>query len=106
MEPVYISHQLSGNWRKNIKAARLFVRAALLAGYAPVAPYLMDYDVLNEPQDRELGLAHDLALVPLCKELWLCGPIISPGMADEHDKAKETDIRIRRFFTPEEVYHD
>jgi len=94
---VYLAHPLSGDWEANIADARLWVRAALEAGYAPVAPYLMDYDVLHEPEDRDLGLAHDLAILPRCDELWLCGPRISTGMAMERDEASKHGLRIRHF---------
>jgi len=91
---VYLAHPLSGDWEANIADARLWVRAALEAGYAPVAPYLEDYSVLQEPEDRDLGIAHDLAVLERCEGLILCGPVVSPGMQLEREKARQIDIPV------------
>jgi hypothetical protein len=100
---VYIAHKLAGDWEANIADARLWVRAALLAGYAPVAPYLMAYDVLHEPEDRALGMEWDLAVLPRCDEIWLCGDTVSPGMQDEWKKAEAEGLRVRHFGSIAEV---
>ena len=63
MRLVYIAHPLSGDWDANIADARLWVRAAINCGYAPVAPYLMTEGILHEPEDREVGLLIDEAYV-------------------------------------------
>jgi hypothetical protein len=87
MRLVYIAHPLSGDWDANIADARLWVRAAIDCGYAPVAPYLMTEGILHEPEDREVGLLIDEAYVERCDELWLCGEVVSPGMAREAARA-------------------
>jgi hypothetical protein len=99
MKVVYIDHRLSGNWDANIADARLWVRAAIDAGYAPVAPYLTTEGILHEPEDRETGLLIEEAIVAVCDELWLCGPI-SAGMERECLSARGP---VREFQTIEEV---
>ena len=84
---VYLAHPLSEDWAANIADARLWVRAALDAGYAPVAPYLMTEGILHEPEDREIGLELDLATIQVCDQLWICGPLISTGVGQERDEA-------------------
>lgn len=98
---VYLAHPLSGDWEANIADARLWVRAALEAGYAPVAPYLEDYSVLQEPEDRDLGIAHDLAVLERCEGLILCGPVVSPGMQLEREKARQIGIPVWQIMSRE-----
>lgn len=88
MKVVYIAHPLRGDWHANVESARRYAYAALVAGYAPIAPYLMGLPLDDDVQrDRDLGLAHDLAVLPKCDELWLCGPRLSEGMAAEQELA-------------------
>ena len=99
---VYLAHRLSGDWEANIADARLWVRAALDAGYAPLAPYLMTEGILHEPEDRGLGLELDLAVIAVCDEIWLCGPM-SPGMWVEWQWADSRCIPTREFSVLSEV---
>ena len=104
MRPVvYLAHPLSGDWEANIADSRLWVRAALDAGYAPVAPYLMTEGILHEPEDRELGLELDLATIEACDELWLCGPVVSAGMQKELDHALRIGVTVWQFFLLSDV---
>ena len=93
---VYLAHPLSGNWAANIADARLWVRAALDAGYAPVAPYLMTEGILFE-KDREIGLELDLATIAVCDQLWICGPTVSNGMGREIEEAHRIGCWVREF---------
>ena len=93
---VYIAHALSGDWDANIARARRYVDLAARSGWAPVAPYLTLLGLLHEPEDRDLGLAIDVACVVRCDEIWLCGPCVSPGMAAELLAARGAGVPERR----------
>ena len=103
MRLVYIAHRLSGDWDANIADARLWVRAAIDCGYAPVAPYLMTEGILHEPEDREIGLQLDEAFVEVCDELWLCGETVSDGMAREAARAVNCGVMVRSVRTPRDI---
>jgi hypothetical protein len=103
MKVVYIAHPLSGDWEGNTASARRFAERAARTGRAPVAPYLTLDGLLHEPDDRALGLAIDLAMIPHCDELWLCGPRVTEGMRIEMETAFAYGVRVRRFSTPEEI---
>ena len=94
MRLVYLAHPLSGDWDANIADARLWVRAAIDAGFAPVAPYLMTEGILHEPEDREIGLELDCAIIARCDELWFCGPVVSAGMSHEAEAARTAGIPV------------
>jgi hypothetical protein len=94
---VYIAHPLSGDWAGNTAAARTFCEAAARSGYAPVAPYLTLDGLLVEPDDRDLGLEIDLAMIARCDEMWLCGPRESIGMAIERREAERLGLPVLRW---------
>jgi hypothetical protein len=101
-EVVYLAHPLSGDWEANIADAKAWMKAAFEAGFWPMAPYLMTEGVLHEPEDREIGLAFDKALLGYCDQLWLCGPRVSSGMAEEKKDAEEKyRMPVYQFATPE-----
>src|ERR1035437_8885892 len=93
----YLGPPLTADWEANIADARLWLRAGLDAGYAPVAPYLMTEGILHEPEDREIGMELDLATIAVCDQLWICGPTISNGMGKEVEEAHRLGIRVREF---------
>jgi hypothetical protein len=98
---VYLAHPLSGDWEANIADARLWAKAAFEAGFWPMAPYLMTEGILHEPEDREIGMEFDKALLAYCDQLWLCGPRVSSGMADEKAEAERFSMPVLQFTTPE-----
>ena len=103
MRLVYLAHPLSGDWDANIADARLWVRAAIDCGYAPVAPYLMTEGILHEPEDRDLGLQIDEAFIRRCDELWLCGETLSGGMKIESAVAVNEGITVRAVRSPRDI---
>lgn len=101
---VYVAHPLSGDIERNVASAKLWVRAAIDAGYAPLAPYLTLIDgILIEPDDRDIGLEIDFAVVARCDELWLCGDRISAGMSLERDAARQAGVRVVRLFSRADI---
>ena len=97
MKVVYIAHPLRGDWDANCASARRYCLAALRAGYAPLAPYLMGLALDDTvPEDRAAGLGWDLDVIARSvDEVWLCGDTVSPGMQMESDEAREQGIPVR-----------
>ena len=50
---------------------------------------------LSEETERELAISLDLRLMDVCRELWVCGDVISEGMRREMAYAAELGIPIR-----------
>ena len=102
---VYIAHPLGQTERQaNREAASRWVRFAANMGYAPAADWIilsMVDDLLyggnEQPEVRAVGLACDFALIHRCDEVWLCGPVVSPGMQLERDFAQSHGIPVRNF---------
>lgn len=97
MRVVYIAHPVSGDVEANLASAAEWVRwAAVEMGVAPVAPYIemcaaMDDD---DPHEREVGMRADKAILARCDEVWLCGPLVSPGMRSEAMQALSKGIDV------------
>src|SRR4051812_36588441 len=97
MKVVYIAHPLRGDWDANVASARRYCLAALRAGYAPLAPYLMGLALDDAvAEDRATGLGWDLDVIARSvDELWLCGDRISEGMGKEADEARAQGVIVR-----------
>lgn len=96
---VYICSPFSGEVEKNIQNARKFSRYAVEKGRIPVTPHLLYPQFLNDddPNDRELGLLFGNVLMDKCKEIWVFGERISPGMKGEIARAKKKRYAVRYF---------
>ena len=103
---VYIASPLSGDVETNLDFARQACLYAMAQGVTPFAPHLLYPQMLddNDPAQRELGMNMGNQMLALCDELWLCGDIISSGMAAEEQLAKELDIPVRNVSTEEILY--
>lgn len=93
---VYVASQYAGDTEKNIRAAAEYCRQAVDEGYMPIASHLLYPQFLddNDPGQRDLGLLFGLALLKLCDEVWVFGPI-SPGMEQEIHEAKRLHIPVK-----------
>lgn len=103
---VYIASPLSGDMETNLGFARQACLNAMAQGVTPFAPHLLYPQMLddNDPAQRELGMNMGNQMLALCDELWLCGDVISSGMAAEEQLAKELDIPVRNISTEEILY--
>ena len=52
----------------------------------------------DNPMEREMGMHFGNVLMNLCREVWVFGDIISPGMDAEIRRARWKNYRLR-FFT-------
>lgn len=103
---VYIASPLSGDVEANLGFARQACLNAMAQGATPFAPHLLYPQMLddNDPAQRELGMRMGNQMLGLCDELWLCGDVISPGMARERELAEELDIPVQIVSTEEILY--
>lgn len=88
MKVVYIAHRFSDEtpeaMAKNREAAKQWVVWAWHQAVAPVAPWLVLTEMVEEtPETRRRGMASNEAVISRCDELWLCGPRTSLGMHEE-----------------------
>lgn len=92
---VYVASAYAGDVEANTAKAVEYCRIAIDAGYMPLASHLLYPQVLNDkdPAERELGLMFGLALLRMCDEVWICGPV-SSGMAQEIEEAKRLNKKV------------
>ena len=103
---VYIASPLSGDVEANLRFARQACLNAMSHGATPFAPHLLYPQMLDDhdPAQRELGMKMGNQMLTLCDELWLCGDVVSPGMAKERELADKLDIPVRRVSMDEILY--
>ena len=97
---VYIcSPFAAGAIKANIVKARIYSRFAVKKGCLPITPHLLFPQFLKDadPDEREIGLHMGLVLLSFCREVWVFGNEISPGMKREIKKARWIGKRIRYF---------
>jgi hypothetical protein len=97
---VYVCSPYSGDTLKNTENARRYSRFAFEQGRIPIAPHLLFTQFLDDhnPIEREMGMYFGNVLMSLCREVWVFGDIISPGMDAEIRRARWKNYRLR-FFT-------
>ncbi|MBC3535761.1 DUF4406 domain-containing protein [Megasphaera hominis] len=97
---VYVCSPYSGDTLKNTENARRYSRFAFEQGRIPIAPHLLFTQFLDDhnPIEREMGMHFGNVLMSLCREVWVFGDIISPGMDAEIRRARWKNYRLR-FFT-------
>lgn len=97
---VYVCSPFSGDTLKNTENARRYSRFAFEQGRIPIAPHLLFTQFLDDhdPIEREMGMHFGNMLMSLCREVWVFGDIISPGMDAEIRRARWKNYRLR-FFT-------
>jgi hypothetical protein len=105
MKKVYIAHALSGAWNEGVKAAKQYSLRAAMAGYMPIAPYVLMDGILDDENEthRKLGMSLDMQQLRNCDEIWLCGERISAGMMDEKEMAALLHLKEKRFTDPLEI---
>lgn len=98
---VYICSPYAGDTVRNILAAQKYCRFAALTGYIPFAAHLLFPQFLDDgkPEERSLGLSFGNVFMDKCKEVWIFGEKLSPGMQAEYDRAVKRNMTIRHFTT-------
>jgi dienelactone hydrolase len=92
---VYVCHPYGDDPAGNAAAMRSICQTITDAGDIPIAPALYFPQWLDEsdPDDRERGLEMACAMVRLCREVRVYGPVTS-GMRREIDAAHEARIPV------------
>nr|DAL77425.1 MAG TPA: N-deoxyribosyltransferase [Caudoviricetes sp.] len=92
---VYVVSAYAGDVDANTAKAVEYCRMVIDAGYMPLASHLLYPQMLNDkiPAERELGLMFGLALLHMCDEVWVFGPV-SSGMAQEIEEAKRLKKKL------------
>lgn len=98
---VYICSPYSGDVDANVTNARRYSRFAVDTGYLPITPHLLFPQFLNDavPEERDMAMFMNMALLSKCAELWVFGDDISPGMKKEIARAQYRQFPIRYFTT-------
>lgn len=92
---VYVASPYAGDVATNTKNAVEYCRAVIDAGYMPLASHLLYPQILDDgkPAERELGLMFALAMLRMCDEVWVFGPV-SKGMAQEIEEARRLKKKL------------
>jgi len=100
MRKVYVSSPLRGNVKSNISKAQWYARFVAERGHLPIAPHIYFTQFLRDhiPEEREMAMEMNRELLEWCDELWVFGEVISDGMKQEIEWAKDKPIR---YFTEE-----
>jgi len=95
---IYMAHPVSGDVEANLARARRWLLWIYRTkpGTAVVANWILDCEILDDsnPADRQMGLAHDLAILERVDAVWLVGGRVSGGMALEAEHAKAHGVRV------------
>ena len=97
MKLAFICHPLGASTHAqialNIKSAELYAQHVLKMGYVPVVPHwyarILDD---TKPEQRCLGIICANKLAGLCDVAFMCGDVISSGMAVEMSVFKERRV--------------
>jgi len=95
---IYMAHPVSGDVEANLARARRW----LLWIYrehpdtAVVCNWILDCEILDDsnPDDRSMGLRHDLAIIERVDAVWLVGGRVSEGMQAEADHAATVGVDV------------
>ena len=95
MKVVYICSPYAGDIPKNIETAKSYARLAIAHGLIPICSHCLFAGVIDEAStNREQIMAMCLRLMDTCDIIWVCGGVISEGMAQELDYAREQDMKV------------
>ena len=99
MNKVYVSSPFRGDEDGNVAKARWYARYVADEGYLPIVPHIYFPQFLRDhiPEERNKAMQMNRVLLLECSELWVFGNVISEGMKQEIEWAKEAGIPIRCF---------
>ena len=99
MNKVYVSSPFRGDEDGNVAKARWYARYVADEGYLPIVPHIYFPQFLRDhiPEERNKAMQMNRVLLLECSELWVFGTVISEGMKQEIEWAKEASIPIRCF---------
>ncbi len=98
-QKVYVVSRYAGDVEANTRNAIRYCRYVIDRGHMPLASHLLYPCMLddNDPEQRFLGTMFGLALLKLCREVWVFGTELSPGMLKEEQEAQRLGKVVRYF---------
>lgn len=99
MPLVYICSPYAGDVARNVDRAKVYSKFALVKKYIPLAPHLLYPQFMDDsnPKERSVARLINYVLLTKCRELWVFGDEISPGMAYEISIAEKRGLVINYF---------
>jgi hypothetical protein len=99
MPKVFICSPFAGDTARNTTNAVRYCAFAMSVGYIPFAPHLFFPQFMDDgdPEQRELGLFMGGVFLDDCREVWVFGDTISPGMEREIARARKRGLPTRYF---------
>lgn len=103
MRMAYLAHRLGAKSPQgvalNLRDSKLWFRWACdnyWPDYAFNMTWVMNCEVYDDADatDRERGMQRNYVHIKRCDELWLLGPIVSPGMEDEARFARRCGLPV------------
>lgn len=96
---VYICSPYAGDVDHNVTNARAYSRFAVDNNTIPITPHLLYPQFMDDSreEERELAMHFNYVLLGKCTELWVCGGLVSQGMAREIGLARKRRMKIRWF---------
>lgn len=96
---VYICSPYAGDVDHNVTNARIYSRFAVDNNAIPIMPHLLYPQFMDDSreEERELAMHFNYVLLGKCTELWVCGGLVSQGMAQEIGLARKRRMKIRWF---------
>lgn len=110
---VYIASKYAGDTEQNTADAIQYCRAAVKAGYIPIASHLLYPKILDDSDEKEraLGLLFGQVLLAVCDEAWFIGAKdadgniqMSSGMKAEYREARRLNKKIRMIDREDIIY--
>lgn len=100
MPLVYICSPYAGDVVRNTDRAKTYSKFALAKKYIPLAPHLLYPQFMEDsnPKERSAIRLINYVLLSKCRELWVFGGAISPGMAYEISVAEKRRLVIKYFY--------
>ncbi|MBR1553192.1 MAG: DUF4406 domain-containing protein [Schwartzia sp.] len=94
---VYVASPYAGDTESNARNAVRYCRFAFEHGAIPFAPHLFLPRFISEETEREEVMFMNRVFLGKCDELWVFGPRITDGMAEEIRWAERRGTQIRHF---------
>lgn len=96
---VYVCSPYSGDTVGNTQKAQQYCRFAVDSHCIPLAPHLLfpQFMADDDPEEHDLAMFMDIALLSKCAELWVFGERITEGMNEELRYAQRKNKPIRYF---------
>ena len=91
---IYVCSPLKGDVEKNMEKARQYSLYVASLGHVPMTPHMYFPLIFGDSDNREKCLKLAIEWLLQCDELWFFGDVISEGMRNEIEVAKQLGITV------------